>query len=436
MKTRRLVFGWILVVPLVSLLSKGGRAASSPPEKLTLKQAVELALANNPAVRAAREQLAAAQARVGAAKSNYYPQISFNGIGKLGLSGATNGLGLLGLPASPFYRNLSDAANVNQNIYDFGRTRHSVARARAEAEAAQHNVDSVRIDVADRATQAYLRVLSLRQSIKVNEQALRERQQVLRRAEEFYQAGLSSKLDVALAQVGLSNTELALTKTRNDERTAWTELAAALSAPGTPQFELVEPEFGLKPPAPPEEEVNTALDLRPDLKVLASEIRAQRERLEQVQSSRWPALRGVFSGGYARFAELTADRLLVGGLGLFAPLYNGGEIKSQIEIEQRTLEALQAQYQVHILEVRSEVSRAHTELLNALESAEGNKKNSAYAEEALRLARTRYQAQLASFVDLLTAETAAESARADYTKAFYDFQIAKAHLDAAMGLQP
>jgi len=435
MKSRRLVHGWILLVTLLPLFSQGREAASSPPERLTLKQAVELALSNHPAVREAGEQVAVAQARVGVSKSSYFPQVSFNGIGKLGLSGATNGLGLVGLPASPFYRNLSNAANVNHNIYDFGRTSHAVAWARAEVEAAQHNLDTVQIHVAELASEAYLRVLSAQQAIKVNEQALLERQEVLRRAQEFYQAGLSSKLDVDLSQVGLSNAELALSKARNDERVAWTDLAAELNTPGVSQYELLEPEIELKPPVSIEEETSIALTTRPDLKILEAEIRAQEERLEQARSGRWPALRGVFSGGYARFAQLGVDNLFVAGLGLFAPLFTGGEIKSRIEVEQRNLESLRAQYQARMLEVRSEISRAHAEILNALDTAETNKKTSVYAAEALRLARTRYEAQLASFVDLLAAEAAAESARTDYARALYDYQIAKARLDTAMGLR-
>ena len=58
------------------------------------------------------------------------------------------------------------------------------------------------------------------------------------------------------------------------------------------------------------------------------------------------------------------------------------------------------------------------------------------ARQSLLVARTRYRAQLASFVELLTAETSIEKAQADYVRALYDYQIARAHLDAAMGLQP
>ncbi len=406
------------------------------PEKLTIRQAIEIALANHPALRDARERVAAAQARVGVAKSRYFPRVSFNGIGKLGLSGATNGLGLTGLPASPFYRNLSDAVNVNQDIFDFGRTRHSVDLARAEAEAAQHDLDSVRIQLAERASETFLKVLSAQQVIRVREQALRERQGVERKAEEFFQAGLSSKLEVDLAQVGLSTAELALSEARNDERVAWVELFTALGGPEGEHYDLVELEFQLVRPAELADEIKQALATRPDLKALEAEIQAQQERVQYARALRRPILSGVWSGGYARFAELTFSRLMVGGLGLFAPLYTGGELEARTKAEERNLEALRAQYSLRVLGVRTEVSRAHADLVKALESAEANRKIAAYGEEALRLARTRYEAQLASFVDLLTAEAATEEARANYARALYDYQIAKVHLDASLGLEP
>ncbi len=431
MRNRRQI--WLI---LGVLLYAAGGGAAPGPGKLTITQAVELALTNSPDLRDAQHRLEAAQARVGIVRSRYFPQVSFNGVGKLGLSGATNGLGLLGLPASPFYQNLSDAANVNQDIFDFGRTRHATDVARSEVRAAEQDLAETRILVEERAKVAFLKVLSVQRVIQVRQVDLREQQEVERKTREFFQAGLSSKLDANLAQVGLKSAELALAEARDDEQAAWADLFAALGQPEGAHYDLVEPQFILSPPGEIGSEIDRALTTRPDLKALQAELEAQQQRVEYAQSLRHPILRGVFSGGYARFAELTAARLMVGGLGFFAPIYTGGEIKSQIEVEQRNLESLRARYQARMLDVRSEVSRARAEILNALDTAETNKKTSVYAAEALRLARARYEAQLASFVDLLTAEAAAESARANYAQALYDYQIAKAHLDAAVGLLP
>ncbi len=411
---------------------------ATPPssDKLTLDEAVAMALANNPQMREARAEVATAQARVGAAKSRYYPQVSFNGIGKLGLSGATNGLGLLGLPASPFWRNLADAGNVNQNIYDFGRTRHATSAARAEVQAGEHNLDQMRIEVVQRAKVAFLKVLSVQRQIQVKEQDVRERQGVERKAREFYEVGLSSKLALDLADVGLRSAELSLAQARDDEQAAWAELYAALGLPEGTHYILIEPQVTLAAPDPLEKEIDLALSARPDLKALQSEIEAQQERVEYARSLRHPLLNGVFSAGYARFAELTAGNLMAGGLGLFAPIYSGGGLEAQVQTEQADLELLRARYRSKVLAARNEVSLAYAEIRKALDSAQANQEIAGYAEEALRLAQTRYEAQLVSFVDFLTAETAAESARANYAQALYDYQITRVRLQSAMGLQP
>ncbi len=413
-----------------------GLAWAAPPEKLTIRQAVEIALAANPAIRAAREHAEAAEARVGVTKGGYYPQVRLDAIAKLGLSGATNGLGLIGLPASPFYRNLSQAGNVSQDIFDFGRTRHAVGAARAEAEAARQDLSAVRIQVARTAQEAFLKVLRAQQLIKVREQALRERQAILRKVDEYFQVGLRSKLDLDLARVSLSTAELELTQTRHDEQIAWTELFAALGRAEGEHYELVEPVAQLLPPSELADETKQALARRQDLKAIEAEIQSQEERLGYARSLRRPVLKGVFSGGYARFATFTPARLLAGGLGIIAPVYTGGQLGEQVKEQEHELETARARRSSLLLQIQTEVSRARADLLIALETATVNNQISAYAEEAQRLARTRYENQLASFVDLLTAETATEAARAAYTQSLYDYQIAKGRLDASMGAEP
>jgi len=424
---------WSLAGMLVCVVASGTPAE---PEQLTITQAVQLALANSPDLRAAEQRVESAQARVGMARSRYFPQVSFNGIAKLGLAGATNGLALLGLPASPFYRNLADAVNVNQDIFDFGRTRHATAVARAEAEAARQELAGTRLRVEEQAKIAFLRVLSAQRVIQVRQQALRERQGVERKTQEFFQAGLSSKLNANLAEVGLRGAELAVAQARDDEQEAWAALFAALGRPEGTHYDLVEPQFTLAPPDRLTSEIDQALLTGPDLRALQAELEAQQQRVEYAQSLRRPVLLGVFSGGYARFAEPTAAQLMAGGLGLFAPLYTGGGLEAQVKVEQRALDALRAQYASRLLGVRVEVSHAHAELLKALDSAQANQQIAAYAEEALRLAQTRYRAQLTSFVELLTAEASTEQARAEYAQAVYNYQISRAHLNTAVGLEP
>ncbi len=413
------------------------QAPPGTPRALTIGDAVQIALAENPAVGAAQQEHEAAQARARAARGAYYPQLRIDAIAKLGLSGATNGLGLLGLPASPLYRNLSDAGNVTQDIFDFGQRRHRVEQARAEVEAARARLAAVRIQVARDARMAFMQVLRAKETGKLREEFLHERQAVARKTADSYLAGLRSKLESDLAQVYAITAEVQLKKAREEERAAWTAFFAALGRPAQHErYELVAPTIEPVPPGEEEAEVKVALAERPDLKALEAEIRSQEEQLAYARGLRRPSLRGVFSGGYARFADLTPARLLAGGFGLTAPIFTGGQLEAQIQEAAHDLETLKARRAQLELSIRVEVSQARTELLEALEAAAANEQIARYAEEAARLARTRYEARLASFVDSLTAETASEAARADYVQALYDYGIARARLEAALGTAP
>ncbi len=50
----------------------------------------------------------------------------------------------------------------------------------------------------------------------------------------------------------------------------------------------------------------------------------------------------MFSGGWARFAELTLSRLLFGGFGIQLPLLTGGRLKANIEETRLGLEKTRA----------------------------------------------------------------------------------------------
>src|SRR5260370_2833654 len=122
-------------------------AFAAPPVHLTLQQAIETALRQNPSVNVARHAVEEAEARVREARAGYYPQLGFNGIAKMGLSGATNALGLVGLPASPLYRNLADSLNISQTVFDFGRAKHRVAQERKLRDAAEAELATVQAEV-------------------------------------------------------------------------------------------------------------------------------------------------------------------------------------------------------------------------------------------------------------------------------------------------
>src|SRR5258708_3304865 len=142
------LFGLFLAAPL---------AFAAQPVHFTLQQAIETALRHNPSLTAPRHVVEEADARLREARAGYYPQLGFNGMAKVGLSGATNALGLVGLPASPLYRNFADSLNASQTVFDFGRTKHRVAQERKLRDAAEADVATVEAEVSLKVEQAWYR---------------------------------------------------------------------------------------------------------------------------------------------------------------------------------------------------------------------------------------------------------------------------------------
>jgi len=137
----KVLYVLILILCLARLGLAQNTAPSTPQsaaaQPLSLDDAVHTALKQHPTLREAEAAVAAAEADVRQARSLYFPQLSFSSIGKIGLSGATNALGLPGFPASPFFRNTAYSVNWYQTVFDFGRIGHLVASQRAQLRSAE-----------------------------------------------------------------------------------------------------------------------------------------------------------------------------------------------------------------------------------------------------------------------------------------------------------
>ena len=84
-------------------------------------------------------------------------------------------------------------------------------------------------------------------------------------------------------------------------------------------------------------------------------------------------------------------------------------------------------------QIRLEITQAYYQLVDLAERINVAHQRQQAAQEALTLAQARYQVQLGSFLDALTAEVSATSAETNYVRTLFDYERAKAQLDFATG---
>jgi multidrug efflux system outer membrane protein len=167
-------------------------------------------LERRPDIRAAEQRLVAANARIGAARAQYFPQISLTGL----LGGQSRALSDLFTGPARLW-NFAPVSTLP--IFDAGRIRSGVRLAEAQERAAlaeyEKSVQTAFHEVSD-ALIDYRKTGEQRAQQELLVQALRES---VRLATKRYQGGLDSYLQVLDAQRNLFQGELTLARLRRQE---------------------------------------------------------------------------------------------------------------------------------------------------------------------------------------------------------------------------
>jgi len=127
---------------------------------------------------------------------------------------------------------------VNQLLFDFGKTPGQVATSRASYRQAGEDLSGTRQKVVLDARTAYYGYLATKRAQKVEEENVRQNQELLKQAQGFYQVGLRAKIDVTKAEANLFDAEAALIKAKNAVNLARVSLMTALGLK-TWSFEVV-----------------------------------------------------------------------------------------------------------------------------------------------------------------------------------------------------
>lgn len=406
---------------------------AQPPVRLTLREAVEIALRQNPSIIEARRAVDEADARIRQARAGYYPQFGFNGIAKVGLSGATNALGLVGLPASPLYRNFADSLNASQSVFDFGRTKHRVAYERKRRDASEADVAAVEAEVRLRVERAFYGVLRAQRLQAVAGEIVRAREMTVRQAQAFYDGQMRSRVDLDLARVNLSRAQLQAAEAETRVHTGFAALGQALAGAQDIEYLLEPPDLSVPKLEPVESLIAESFRLRPELQSQRFEREAAAEQFEFARSQKKPLLSLAFTGGYARFTNVLARQLLAGGAGLALPLFTGGRIEGQEDEAQAHLQMLESREESWKQQVALEIRTAWFHFQNAIDSLPALRLQTEYARNAARLADERYRERLGSFVELNAAQASLAEASAGESEGVYDVKLREAELLHAAG---
>jgi outer membrane protein len=417
------------VVLLVTLALSRSAAAQAPPPTfpVTLQQAVRYATENYPAIRASRARIAAQESGVDLARTSYLPRLDST----LQINRATRnnvaGLLLPGTPIPPISGPVSDAASsssiwgsaggmlLSWEAVDFGARSATVDLARAQVERASANANLTRLDVGIRTADAFLRLGAAQETVRAARADVERTDVFANAVAALVKNQLRPGADDSRAQAELAVARIQLIQAEQAEQVARANLAQWLGVramevqiAGGPLLEL--------PPSP----VPAALPVTPAHPLAAAQmatVDAVRAAQNVLSRSYYPriSLQTAFSlrgtGAAANGERLRGlDGLELdtpnwaGGVTLTFPLFDFISIGDRRRIEQENERAERATYDRVVQELGAQTEQARAEMEGARRVAENTPIQLRSARALEQQSRARYDAGLASIIEVADAQ--------------------------------
>jgi outer membrane protein len=384
---------------------------------LTLEQAQQEAVEHSPILREARSRQREARFRVDEAYTQAYPTVALQTNGSRVTPPVTVDFGGRSIDVSPEY-NYTAQLVLRQTLFTFGRLKWSAAAAELNEQAVKAEGEARRRQVLEEATLAYYDTLVGQEGVRIAEDQLRAREAHLRDAQLLVKVGSAALFDVKRDEAALAQGQQQLLEAQNRAALARVRLFTLMQR--RDQGESLEPAPEILPAAPVQD-VEAALQRRPDLAASRWAVAAAdaRYRLAQTQDNPSLALQTDYTvrnaTGFAPPAQWTV------GLNLQIPLFDGGLTEARSGQAQEVAEQLRALLDQAERNARLELESLRLDALNRQQRLAVAQRNLESATEALRIARLRYQNGLSTNVELLDAQAAVTAAQQDGVASRYQY---------------
>jgi outer membrane protein TolC len=401
-------------------------------QQLALADVVDLALRNNPATRASWAQARASADLLGSARGQYYPSINGSATLSRIQSSAT-----LARPAGT-RTEYGPSLTLNYLLADFGGRSGSVERARQTLFAASLSHNATLQNTVLQAEAAYFTYMATVALLGAEQSAIAEAQASLKAAQQRFKVGLATIADVLQAKTALSQEQLNLETTQGNLQAARGGLAAALGLPANLPFDLAP-----MPAATPvgmisvsvDSVINAALRNRPDLAAARAQAAAAAAEVRVARSAEFPSLTlgSTAARTYSNPPSFAGPSYNV-TLGLALPLFNGFSRQYDLAAARAQADAISALADQTRQQVVTQVFVSYYALQTAEQRVATADDLLASAQQSVEVAAGRYREGVGSIIDLLTAQTALASARAQQVQSRWQWYTSLAQLARDAGV--
>lgn len=421
-------------------------------ENLSLRQAIDLALKNNPDLDKARSGLKKAEALLAEANSAFWPSISFYTEYLQGDSPSAfwfKKIDQRKVKATDindpddfndpgWFENYESGIEGKLNLFRGGRDLLNKKIAHKEKEISQLKKTQVINRLKSAVINAFYNAQAAREAVNISKKSVQIVRKDLRQTKVRYKAGGALKSDLLSMRVRLFMAQEDLIKAKNKYKRSLSILANVLGYDADTGLELAKSkklDLKIEWPRTYQEAVAYALMHRPESEEIRQRVIKRKMALDKAKSYYLPNF-NLLGKYYHDDPDLSYDQDRENwtvGIKLNWNLFSGLSRQAKIRQAEAAIWEMFAQDQKTVQDIQLEVKKALLRFEEIKARQEVTKKSVQQAEESLRLVRKQFQGGSSTITRYLNAELDLKRAKYHSSLAFYARQKALANLARALG---
>jgi len=396
----------------------------------TLVELVRSAVRDNRSIALASARVREYRALVGAARGPLLPQLSTTG----SAARQQSVFGSLGTFQFDAFRVTAD---LSWELDLWGRLRRGLEAAHLDRDQQDANLRGTLLSLVSEVATAYLELRELDANRAIAERTLGTRQLTLRLAQQRFDQGLISEIDVRQFEAQVAAPAASAADFRRLVAEKEHQLSVLLGRPpasiprGAPLEEVV------RAVTVPDSVPSVLVARRPDVQSAERAYAAANARIGVAVGARLPKL--VLTGQYGSQAEQldnlfrSSTEVYTAQAGISVPLFTGGQLKNQEQAARARAEQARIQYEQTVLTALREVSDALVGVRATRDQFEAQRVQAVALRRALALADQRYRGGVSSYLEVLDAQRSLFSAELSLTQVERQYLVSAVRLYKALG---
>lgn len=399
--------------------------------ELNMADCIELALINNPKIKAAYAKSEMAKYKKWETLSGYTPYLDFSA----SLNHQKPDLSMLRnrMTIGAFNKYTLGQIGIRQLVWDFGYTQNQYTIDKISYEKSKAEIDQTVNEVVCQVKDAYYNLLYAFNKKRVAQETLDNFTKTYHQAMAFWEVGTKTKVDVLFAQTNMEDARAQLISAENNIDIAYSQLNNAIGLPFVDPY-MIDISLTYEPVnITMKEAVEIANNNRPDIKGTMLSVEEANQAVKLSWKTAMPSLE--FQANYAKggIDSWTDQHWYNYGGFLTFPTVNPIMLRNQVKEAKAAYQQVQYESKAQINDIYYEIQSVYTRLKDAKARIPVAKTAMEKAQENYELTSGRYKVGYGDAIELKDAQVALFDAKLSYFQTIYEYNSARANLEKSIG---